>query len=246
MIVANVRSRLGRGDAQLAMRLVARGSATELERAEAVLRDQGLDALLDDPRLVGALMASPHGAQASLPLFSYVVVRHALRQVGETDRVLADYAAAILLEFGLRDRARRVGNADDEQYETLAALAGDTDDADPRRSFLVRAHLGNYALWLSGLFPDWIERRRWRRGGPDLEYYEEMGQRGFRLAAGHSLAAEHGLRELYAAASERFPLLREALNRVSDTMLFPGVNSPERLMRQVRTEMGQAWRGRIQ
>jgi hypothetical protein len=110
------------------------------------------------------------------------------------------------------------------------------DDSDGRRSFLVRTHLGNYSLWLSGIFPDYIEHRRWRRGGPDLEYYEEMGRRGFQLAADHRLAGEHGLSGLYATAAARFGVLRSALNAVSDSLFFPAVNSPERLMRQVRDE----------
>ena len=78
-------------------------------------------------------------------------------------------------------------------YDAIVELCEDLDDPDARRSFLVRTHLGNYALWLSGIFPDYIEQRRWRRGGPDLEYYEEMGRRGFQLAADHRLAEEHGL-----------------------------------------------------
>jgi hypothetical protein len=245
MIVANVRSCLGRDDAQLALRLIARGSADEQERAEAALRDEGIDTLLDDPRLLAALLDAPLGARASYPLFAYVLVRHALRRVGEADRVLADYAAAVFLHFGLRDRATRVSEADDEVYTTLADLlrdaerAGDdgaNDLAAARRSLLVRAHLGNYALWLSGVFPDFIESRRWRRGGPDLEYYEELGRRGFALAADHRLASQHGLAPLYAAAAERFALLRLALTQVSDALLFPNVHTPERLMRQVRDE----------
>jgi len=68
-------------------------------------------------------------------------------------------------------------------------------------------------------------------------YYEEMGRHGFRLAAEHRLASEQGLASLYAAASERFPTLRIALNRVSDAYLFPKHNSPDRLLRQVRDEM---------
>lgn len=241
MILANVRQRLGRNDAQLVLRLVARGSADEYERAEGTLRDEGFDALLDDPRLVGALMESPQGAHASFPLFAYVVVRHALRRAGEADRVLADYAAAVLVHFGMRDAAHRVGEADDEVYTTLADLLRDAESADARRSFLVRAHLGNYALWLSGLFPDHIEARRWRRGGPDLDYYEEMGRRGFQLAAGHRMASEHGLDALYAAAAERFAVLRIALNAVSDSLLFPHQHTPERLMRQVRDESRWKW-----
>jgi hypothetical protein len=233
MILANVRSRLDRRDAQLAVRLVARDDPEQRDAAERTLVDRGLDPLLDDPRLLRALLEHGQGACASLPLFCYVVVRHALREVGEDDRALADYVAALVLHFGIRDRAHRVGEADDERYDTLAALLAAIDSSDVRRSFLVRAHLGNYALWLSGLFPDRVEHLRWRRGGPDLDYYEALGRRGFQLAADHRLAAEYGLGELYAAVAERFGRVRCALNRVSDRLLFPNRHTPERLMRQV-------------
>lgn len=236
MILANVRSGFGRRDAQLAVRLVARGDEGAHQEAERTLVDRGLDPLLDDPRLLRALVEARQGASASMPLFCYVVVRHALREVGEDDRALADYVAAIVLHFGLRDRATRVGDVDDERYDTLAGLLAAIDGVDVRRSFLVRAHLGNYALWLSGLFPDRVEHLRWRRGGPDLEYYEALGRRGFQLAADHRLAAEHGLRALYGTAADRFGVVRCALNRVSDRLLFPHHHTPERLMRQVRDE----------
>jgi hypothetical protein len=236
MILANVRQHLTRDDAQLALRLIARGASDVIEEAETTLREQGFDALLDDPRLLGGLMASRQGAHASLPLFAYVIVRHALRDVGESDRMLADYVASILLHFGLGGRAVRVGDSDDEVYTTLAELSGAIESADAQRSFLVRAHLGNYALWMSGVFPDYIETRRWRKGGPDLDYYEEMGRRGFTLAADHRLAAQHGLSALFVAAAARFPVLRQALNNVSDALLFPHHHSPEKLMRQVRME----------
>src|SRR3712207_9509097 len=41
---------LGRDDAQLALRLIARGSHAEYEQMEERLREEGIDALLDDPR----------------------------------------------------------------------------------------------------------------------------------------------------------------------------------------------------
>jgi hypothetical protein len=236
MIRADVRSKLGRHDAQLAMRLMARGSHSEYEELEARLRDRGIDALLDDARLLTAIVESPQGAHASFPLFAYVVVRHALRAAGERDVVLADYVASILMHFSSRDAANRISQMDDQTYTTLAELSGDVDDPDARRSFLVRAHLGNYALWLSGLFPDHIEHRRWRRGGPDLEYFEEMGRRGYQLAASHGMAAQLGLTTLFALAAERFALMRVALNNVSDSLMFANVHTPERLMRQVRNE----------
>lgn len=236
MIQATVRHHLTRDDAQLVARLIARDSGTPLEEIERTLADQGIDAVLDDPRLPTALLRAGQGAWASLPLFSYVMVRHALRRLGEDDRRLADYVAAVLMHFGMRDNAYRVSAADDQVYDSLASLLADVDDPDGRRSFLVRTHLGNYALWLSGLFPDYIEHRKWRRGGPDLEYYEEMGRKGYQLAAGHRLADDHGLATLFATAADRFGLLRAALNDVSDALLFPNHYSPERLMRQVTSE----------
>jgi hypothetical protein len=236
MILANTRQHLTRNDAQLAMRILARGSSAELTELEERLSDEGIDAILDDPRLPSAIMRSATGAHASLPLFTYVMVRNALRRLGEGDRGLADYVAALVVHFAARDHVHRVASTDDQIYAALVDLYQDVNDPDARRSFLVRTHLGNYALWLSGIFPDHVEQRRWNRGGPDLDYYEEMGRRGFQLAAEHRLAEEHGLTGLYAAAADRFGLLRLALNSLSDWLFFPNVHTPERLMRQVSDE----------
>src|SRR5215469_17285039 len=122
MILANVRRTLKRDDAQLALRLIGDESQAAYDGAEATLRDRGLDALLDDPRLLRGLLERRPGVYASYPLFSYVIVRHALCGVGEQDRVLADFVASILMHFGLRDRASRVTDIDDAEYDTLADL----------------------------------------------------------------------------------------------------------------------------
>jgi hypothetical protein len=240
MILANVRRQLTRDDAQIAARLLATTSH-ELAAIEARLSDEGIDAVLDDPRLAPLLRGAWLGARASFPLFAYVTVRDALRRMGEGDRGLADYVASILVHFCRNEDVHRVARSDDETYSTLVDLLDDVDDPDGRRSFLVRTHLGNYALWLSGLFPDHIEQRRWRRGGPDLDYYETLGRRGFELAAEHRLAEQHGLTELYAAAASRFGVLRLALNDVSDRLLFPSIHTPERLMRQVKDHASWKW-----
>jgi hypothetical protein len=236
LILANIRQGLTRDDAQLALRLLSRGSAAEYTAAEETLRRHGLDALLDDPRLSDALVECRQAAHASLPLFAYVVVRQALRNVHEHDRGISDYVASILVHFALRDNAHRIGAADDQIYDTIAALLADVDHGDPTRRFFVRAHLGNYALWLGGMFPDHVEERRFRRGGPDLEYYDEMGQRGFALAAQHRMSQQYGMTAVFEAAAERFPRIRAALNSVSDRFLFPGRESADRLMRQVTAE----------
>src|SRR5256885_7401410 len=112
-------------------------------------------------------------AVPSPPLFAYVAVRHALRAAAVDDRELADYLAALLLEFGDHDRHARIRRADDESYSYLVDIVEDLTELDDagERGLLLRVHLGNYSLWFAGLFPDYIEARRTRKGGPDLPYY---------------------------------------------------------------------------
>ena len=236
MILGNVRQCLTRNDAQLAMRLIARGSSSDLESLEHQLRNEGVDALLDDPRLRSALLEQVQAAHVSQRLFMYVMVRHALRDVGECDRTMADFVSSVVLHFGQRGRAQRIREHDDHVYDTLASMLADADCGDPTRAFLVRAHMGHYALWLAGIFPDFIEERYHRRGGPDLAYYDEMGRRGYALAASHRLATQHGVHAIFETAAQHFGRLRFALNRVSDGVFFPRHHTASKLMRQVRDE----------
>ena len=114
--------------------------------------------------------------------FFYVLVRHTLRQAGIDDREMADYLAPMLLDFGRHDRAWRVDWHDDQQHRYLADILIDLEASEGERRFKVMVHLGNYALWLAGLFPDYIAARHLRKGGPDVTYYDALGRRGFGLA----------------------------------------------------------------
>src|SRR2546427_8388628 len=115
-------------------------------------------------------------------LFTYVAVRHTLRAAGVDDGALAAYLPALLPGFADPDRHVRIRRSDDETYHYLVDMVEDLmglDDAG-ERAFLLRAHLGNYSLWLAGLFPDYIAARRSRKGGPDLD------RKSTRLNSSHS------------------------------------------------------------
>lgn len=233
MLLGSIRQRLTRNDAELALQLLVRlDPAGEPQLREAV-RDRGIDVLIDDPRLGDAVRSQETGALASLPLVIYVLVRRALREVREDDRTATDFVSSIVLHFGLGDRARRIREHDDVTYGTLADLAVDAECGDPTRAFLARAHMGHYALWLAGLFPDRIEAQRHRRGGPGLDYFDEMGRRGYEMAAHHRLAHAHGVEHVFEQAAEHFPQWRLALNRLSDRVFFPHFHSADKLIRQV-------------
>jgi hypothetical protein len=223
MILANTRGRLSANDLQLVVLLVSQGSAARRVSAERRLAAEGPDAILDSPGLFERLLAVRTMLVPSEALFFYTLVRHALLRADCNDRDLADYIAALLLEFGKRDRAWRVDWNDDQQHRYLIDILADLEATDSDRRFKVLAHLGNYALWLAGVFPDYIAARRVRRGGPDLSYYEQLGARGFGQASDHALADQYGLDSVFRTAAERFPELRQALNDVSDRVLFPRI-----------------------
>jgi hypothetical protein len=235
MILANVRGRLRGPDFRLVLLALARGDSDRRARFERLLLEQGPDPLLDEPGLLDALLALRTLAVPSAALFAYVAVRHTLRAAGVDDRALADYLAALLLEFGDHDRHSRLRRTDDATYHYLVDMVTDlAEHGDAgERGFLLRAHVGNYSLWLAGLFPDYIAARRSHKGGPDLPYYDELGREGYRLAAEHRLAERLGVAPIYRAAAERFPTLRVAFNRLSDRVFFPNVSTPEKILRNL-------------
>ena len=233
MIAASVRASLTADDMRLAVELLG-SSEPERHRLAQKAMEEGPDALWDDPRLMAALLSCRALARPSAPLFYYVVLRRQLLALGVDDRALTDYCAAMVLAFGRGDRAYHIGDHDENRYAYLVDLVEEAGRAGSERAFRVRVHLGNFSLWMTGIFPDYIAARRARKGGPSLPYYEALGRSGFLLASDHQLAGTMG--PVLRSAGERFGELRMALNRISDRVLFPGHSSPDRLMRQVEDE----------
>ncbi|HUP88217.1 MAG TPA: hypothetical protein VM100_02635 [Longimicrobiales bacterium] len=235
MILPNVRSSFGRAEAGYVVWLLTRGSEAAREREEARLREEGFDAILDDPRTLNAVLASGSGfSTAPQTLVFYVLVRHALLEHGITDRTLADYISAVLISYGKEKRAYRADAEDTAEFNYLVDLVSAAESASGARAVMLHAHIGNFALWLSGLFPDHISARVQRRGAPPIKYYETLGASGYRHAADFNAAASNGLTFLYRSAADSFPGIRIALNSISDRHLFPARGpSIERLLRQI-------------
>lgn len=220
MILANTRGQLKATDLQLVLLLLSRGSAQRRASLERRLEREGPDALLDSEELPEALLAVRTILVPSPSLFFYVMVRHALRRAGLDDSDLADYIASLLLAFGRRERAYQIDWNDDHRHRYLIDILADLEVAHGERRFKVMVHLGNYSLWLAGIFPDYIAARQ-LRGGPDLSYYDALGRRGYALASDHALADVYRLESVFRSASERYNTVRGALNQVSERIFFP-------------------------
>lgn len=178
-----------------------------------------LDMILDDEGLFQALLENRTCLTVSAHFYFYVLVRNVLRRAGIDDRVVTDYVAEILAEYSniQRTQCRVHGEAAPLNYffEMLMAL----QRADDRNGFELRAHIGNHALFITGVFPDRIRVRAEKRGFPDLRYFEGVGQASFRAASDHRLAARYELAGVFDTLAERFGTARQALNDLSERLL---------------------------
>ncbi|HSH75752.1 MAG TPA: hypothetical protein VLA09_08725 [Longimicrobiales bacterium] len=243
MILPTIRASFSRRDILHLVRLLGHGDEEILVGAERRLDEEGADALLDDPRVLNALLTDP-AASAPTNLVFYVLVRHALLEVGISDRATADYVASLLVAFGRAGRAYRVSDSTTDEYHYLVDMVARLAGAERHEAFLIRSHLGNFSLWLSGLFPDYLEARSRRKGAPSIRYYERMGSTGYHLAARSPLAAKLGLERVLSEVSEHFAGVRNALNLVSDRYLYPRSGNPvNRLLREVEARRGGAQEG---
>lgn len=177
------------------------------------------DVILDDEKLFQALLENRSCLSVSSHFYFYILVRRVLRNAGIDDRVVADYVAEILAEYSNIERThcRVPGQPESLNYffEMLLAL----QRADDRNNFELRAHIGNHALFITGVFPDRIRVRAEKRGFPDLRYFEGMGQSSFRAARDHRLAVRYDLAVVFDTLAERFRTAREALNDLSERLL---------------------------
>ena len=238
MILPVVRASFGRRHAQHLVHLLGAEDAELLEGAERRLEEDGLDAILDDPRTRNALLTSPSAA-APPDLIFYVLVRQALLEGGVDDRSVADYVTSLVLRFGEGRQAYRPGDESDEEFHYLVDILLRMDPAGSHDRFILNSHLGNFSLWISGLFPQYIEGRKQRRGAPPLDYYEKMGAGGYRQAAESREAAKLGLEPILRSVSAHFRGVRIALNRISDRVFWPsGGNPVGRLLREMEQSHG--------
>ena len=233
MILPTIRASFDRQEARHLVRLMGRGDPETEQAALRRLEENGIDAILDDPRVLNALLTDPHAA-ASPEVLAYVLVRHALLESAIDDRAMADYIATLVVRFGCGSRAYRISDRADEEFHYLVDIVSRADGEGGRNAFLLRCHLGNYSLWVSGIFPDYLERRLERKGAPALSYYERMGATGYRMAAETREAEALGVGDLFRDVARAFPGVRRALNRMSDRYLFPeSANVVNRLLRDV-------------
>ena len=230
MIRANCRERFTAADFDFVVRTLARSQTDHVSLVDLLADAETRDSVLDNPRLVEAILSGTSHLRISSHFYFYVLARHVLRDVGITDRKVCDYVASLLEAFSHANglRAPHLTAEHERQYvsDMLIALTRATAE----QAFLLRAHVGNYSLFLTGIFHENTQRRS-LRGAPDLAFYEQIGRTNYQLVASHATARRCDLSDVYEELAGRFREVRLALNRLSDSLInLDEENSPSLLL----------------
>lgn len=218
MIRANCRERFTASDFDFVVRTLARSQTDSVSLVDLLGDGDTRDSVLDHPRLVDAILSNAGQLSISSQFYFYVLARHVLRQAGFNDRRLCDYVASLLETFSRISgmQAPHLAHEGGQQYisDMLIALT----KATPEQAFLLRAHVGNYSLFISGIFHENTQRRS-LRGGPDVRFLEQIGRTNYGMVASHATAKRCALSDIYEELAERFRDVRLALNQLSDCLL---------------------------
>jgi hypothetical protein len=222
LIQSNCRAQFAAEDIEFILSVLGGKIGTAECLIQLLSDEESRDLILDDEALLHALLERRGCLNVSSRFYFYILVRNVFRRSDIQDRKVADYVAEVLAEFVISERSRCLipgqPNSLDYFFEMLGALR----TADERTSFYIRVHMGNYSLFLAGVFPDRIRFRSEARGFPDLKYYDEVGRTQYRVASDHRLAHRYELTNIFNTLADRFGTTRAALNDIAERLFSLG------------------------
>ncbi|MFC6997455.1 hypothetical protein [Rufibacter roseus] len=225
MVLANCRAQFTAADFDFVARVLARKGVRHISMVELLSDPECRDEMLDNLSVSHALFSGEGRLEVSQQLYFYVVARTVLRRQGIEDRELADYIGALLTKFSETQKLHSPHDKLPHQFSYIADMLDSLATASTAESFLIRAHIGNYALFLSGMFHAWVERRQ-QRGAPDFSFYEDIGRTSFRRAAQDKIAYQLDLAQVYHQLADVFRHARLALNELAQKVWNPDTEPP--------------------
>ena len=151
------------------------------------------------------------------------LVRLALGDLRLPVEGIADYLAGLLARFArtdqlyaIRDQAgRRVDSVTGLLLEAERAWAFEAPDFDPFRERALRQHVGDYALFMTGIFREHVERSR------SVGFYLSEGRRAYQAVADFERSALHAEARLFSALATGFEHYAGALGYLKRVYLRP-------------------------
>ena len=171
------------------------------------------------------------------PFFQQAVRNSYEGKLGLNDPDVTSYVAHLLCEFSESDKLYKVRDEVGRPIEELSAMMlaadpvhGSAPSFDAERA--VRKHIGDYALFVAGMYPEAMaSNRRQRRRQPSLGELIQAGKESYFIVSQFNLFEYEQEAPLFARLSDRvercilgMTLVREELGPRKPLMLPPTVN----------------------
>jgi len=172
-------------------------------------------------RRFGPLMPVQQSSSQKLRGFFLQLVRKSFNQLGIGDRQIAEYVAAVLADFSRSDQWLRLRAADGKRLtsvvEMMLGQSGLSSDelARIQGERELRKYVGDYTLFMSGLFRRYVER------GGYLGYYLEEGARSYRTVSELDVSLYNPGFLVFEELSKRFEHYSGALDFMRKCYFIP-------------------------
>lgn len=146
-----------------------------------------------------------------LEQFFHQAVRNSYQgKLGLNDPDVTSYVAHLLCEFSQSDKLYKVRDEAGRPVDELARMIlaadpvnGSAPSFDAER--LIRKHIGDYALFVAGMYPEAVEPwRRHRRGNPSLEELVRAGKESYYIVSQFNLFEYEKEAPLFGRLSDWF------------------------------------------
>jgi hypothetical protein len=223
VIHANCRAQFTADDFSFVVRVLAKSQRDAVSLVSLLSDEAERDAILDHELIYNSVVDQTGCLQVSAAFYFYILTRRVLRRVALEERALTDYVAAVLLAFSHVSQLRAPGQpppaATSRSFTYISDLMTQLNTCSPEQAYVLRTHMGNYTLFLSGMFAERVESHAQRRGAPGLSFYEAVGQSSYLSVAQHPQARRTELHAIFEMLGSEFRRVRLALNHLADTLL---------------------------
>jgi hypothetical protein len=152
--------------------------------------------------------------------FFLKVVRQSFWQLGIYDATMASYIAEVLTDFARTDNLYKIRGRAGRKIDSVVELleqqpAAPTDETDILKERTLRKYVGDYALFMSGIFRKYVEGRGF------LDYYIQEGSRSYWTVSELDLSLYRTGYFLYQELSKKFEYYSGALDYARKAYFAP-------------------------
>lgn len=136
------------------------------------------------------------------------------------DRQLIGYLVDLLRGFVRREDVYQLPAGGEEEYRYVFEMLEASLDSGEHETFRIYRHVGDYSLYLTGLFPEWLRRRhRYGRRPMDVDSYRSYGKAFYERAANHRQAENRRLRRVLTKLHRGYDLVRSSMAMIFQELL---------------------------